>query len=153
MVAPIPPVLKYSNVYNLLNFPLILIKFVSKFIAHKVLYFKAQHLLRLRSPLMTVQSYLSVAIWVISIYSIWLGLSTPILRVIMITCQPQWLSWMRCPSGDQEIMGLTPAEVGNILSWRLITKYFLWSFSPFRWFKKGSCQFLAKEYAQYWLTI
>ena len=45
-----------------------------------------------------------------------------------------------------------PAEVGNILSWRLIMKYFLRSFSPFRWFKKGSCQFLAKECAQYWLT-
>ena len=45
-----------------------------------------------------------------------------------------------------------PAEVGNILSWRLIMKYFLQSFSPFRWFKKGSCQFLAKECAQYWLT-
>ena len=26
------------------------------------------------------------------------------------------------------------------------------SFSPFRWFKKGSCQFLAKDCAQYWLT-
>ena len=37
------------------------------------------------------------------------------------------------------------------LSRRLIMKYFLWSFSPFRWFKKGSCQFLAKECAQYWL--
>ena len=46
------------------------------------------------------------------------------------------------------------AEVGSILSWRLIMKYmyFLWSFSPFRWFKKGSHQFLAKECAQYWLT-
>ena len=58
---------------------------------------------------------------------------------------------MRCPTGDQ-VTGSTPAEVGNILSWRLIMKYFLWSFSPFRWFKKGSCQFLAKECAQYWLT-
>ena len=29
---------------------------------------------------------------------------------------------------------------------------FLRSFSPIRWFKKGSCQFLAKECAQYWLT-
>ena len=28
--------------------------------------------------------------------------------------------------------GSTPAEVGNILSWRLIMKYFLRSFSPFR---------------------
>ena len=56
------------------------------------------------------------------------------------------------PTGDQEVAGSTPAEVGNILSWRLIMKYFLRSFSPFCWFKKGICQFLAKEYAQYWLT-
>ena len=48
------------------------------------------------------------------------------------------------PTGDQ--------EVGKMLSWRLIMKYFLRSFSPFRWFKKGSCQFLAKECAQFWLT-
>ena len=55
-------------------------------------------------------------------------------------------------SGDQEVGGSTPAEVGNILSWRLIMKYFLRLFSPFCCFKKGSCQFLAKECAQYWLT-
>ena len=48
--------------------------------------------------------------------------------------------------------GFNPAEVGNILSWRLIMKYFLRPFSPFRWFKKGSWQFLAKECAQYCLT-
>ena len=48
--------------------------------------------------------------------------------------------------------GFNPAKVGNILSWRLIMKYFLRSFSLFRCFKKGSCQFLAKECAQYWLT-
>ena len=66
--------------------------------------------------------------------------------------QPRWLSWMRRPTGDQEVAGSTPVDVGNILSWRLIMKYFLRSFSPFRWFKKGSCQFLAKECAQYWLT-
>ena len=47
-------------------------------------------------------------------------------------CRPRWLSWMRRPTGDQEVAGSTPAEVGNILSWRLIMKYFLWSFSPFR---------------------
>ena len=46
--------------------------------------------------------------------------------------RPWWLSWMRRPTGDQEVPGSTPAEVGNILSWRLIMKYFLWSFSPFR---------------------
>ena len=45
--------------------------------------------------------------------------------------RPQWLSWMRCPTGDQEVAGSTPAEVGNILSWRLIMKYFLRSFSLF----------------------
>ena len=60
--------------------------------------------------------------------------------------------YVRRPTGDQEVAGSTPAEVGNILSWRLIMKYFLRSFSPFRWFKKGSCQFLAKECAQYWVN-
>ena len=55
-------------------------------------------------------------------------------------------------TGDQEVAGSTPAKVGNILSWRLVLKYFLRSFSPFRWFKKGSCKILEKECAQYWLT-
>ena len=36
------------------------------------------------------------------------------------------------PTGDQEVAGSNPAEVGNILSWRLIMKYFLRSFSLFR---------------------
>ena len=49
--------------------------------------------------------------------------------------------------------GFDPLWVLNILSWQFIMNYFLQSFSPFRWFKKGSCQFLAKECAQYWLTI
>ena len=40
-------------------------------------------------------------------------------------------------TGDQEVAGLIPVEVGNILSWRLIMKYFLRSFSPFLCFKKG----------------
>ena len=51
-------------------------------------------------------------------------------------------------TGEQEVTGSNPTEVGNILSWRLIMKYFLRSFSTFPWFKKGSCQFLAKECAQ-----
>ena len=67
--------------------------------------------------------------------------------------EPASVAQLDAPSaGDQEVAGSTPAEVGNILSWRLIMKYFLRSFSPFRCFKKGSCQFLAKECAQYWLT-
>ena len=49
-----------------------------------------------------------------------------------LICRPRWLSWIRYPTGDQEVAGSTSAEVGNILLWRLIMKYFLRSFSPFR---------------------
>ena len=49
MAAPIPQMLKY--VYNLLNFQSIWIKFVTKFFVFKVIYFKTQYLLGLRSPL------------------------------------------------------------------------------------------------------
>ena len=27
--------------------------------------------------------------------------------------RPQWLNWIRHPTGDQEVAGSTPAEVGN----------------------------------------
>ena len=37
---------------------------------------------------------------------------------------PLWLRWMCRPTGDQEVAGSTPAEVGNILLWRLTMKYF-----------------------------
>ena len=53
-----------------------------------------------------------------------------------------------CLTGNQEVTGSVPARSGNILSWRLIMKYFLWSFSPFCCFKKGSCQFLATKSKQ-----
>ena len=33
-----------------------------------------------------------------------------------LPCRPRWLSWMRRPTGIQEVAGSTPAEVGNILS-------------------------------------
>ena len=46
--------LKISIVYNLFNFPPILIKFVSKFMVCNVLYLKAQFGLRLHSPLMNL---------------------------------------------------------------------------------------------------
>ena len=46
-------------------------------------------------------------------------LTTKVLELL----RPRWLSWMRRPTGDQEVAGSTPAEVGNILSWRLIMKY------------------------------
>ena len=50
----------------------------------------------------------------------------------VVISRPRWLSWMRRPTEDQEVACSTPAEVGNILSWRLIMKYYLRSFSPFR---------------------
>ena len=34
-------------------------------------------------------------------------------------------------TGDQEVAGLILARSWNVLSWRVIMKYFLWSFSPF----------------------
>ena len=51
-----------------------------------------------------------------------------------------------CSTGDQEGVN-SRLRSGNILSLRLIMKSFLRSFSPFRWFKKGSYQLLAKECA------
>ena len=62
-----------------------------------------------------------------------LGICIDVVKICnVIASRPRWLSWMRRPTGDQEVTGSTPAEVGNILSWRLIMKYFLRSFSPFR---------------------
>ena len=84
------------------------------------------------------------------LFDLWIW-TPPLLQIDKQSSRPRWLSWMRRPTGDQEVAGSTPAEV-DILSWRLIMKYFLRSFSPFFWFKKGSCQFLAKECAHYWLT-
>ena len=46
-------------------------------------------------------------------------------RGVKYDCRPRWLSWMCHPTGDQEVAGSAPAEVGNILPWRLIMKYFL----------------------------
>ena len=56
------------------------------------------------------------------------------------------------PTGDQEVAGSTPAEVGNILSWRLIMKYFLRSFYPSTDSRRAVVGFWQKKCAQYWLT-
>ena len=53
---------------------------------------------------------------------------------------------------DQEAVDWIHTRFGNILLWRLIVKYFLQSFSPFRWFKKGNWQHLVKEVHRYCLT-
>ena len=46
-----------------------------------------------------------------------------------------------CPTGNLEVTGSISAWSGNILSWTLIMKCFLQSFSFTCWFKKGSCQY------------
>ena len=80
------------------------------------------------------------------------------------------------PTGDQEVVGATPAGSAIFFGWDWLWNIFyvilslpliqeiqlplsferkctiLHSLFPFRWFKEGSCQFLAKENAQYWLT-
>ena len=71
---------------------------------------------------------------------------------------PRWLSRMgvwfviwrlRVRSGclicNLEVAGSIPTRSCNIHILGLIMKYFLQSFSPFGWFKKGSYQFLMKE--------
>ena len=50
-----------------------------------------------------------------------------------------------CPSNDHKVMGSLPGRSNNIISRSLIMKYFLLSFSPFCYFKKGRCQFLVKK--------
>ena len=54
-----------------------------------------------------------------------------------------------CPTGDHEVVGSTPTRSATFFHGDLIMKYFVWSFFPFRWFKKGSCQFLVEECAQH----
>ena len=66
------------------------------------------------------------------IHTVWSGPSLTIIGQASVA-QLDWL-W----SGGCRF---NPSRVGNILSRRLIMKYFLRSFSPFHWFKKGSCQF------------
>ena len=68
---------------------------------------------------------------------VWSG-STRFATHSSVLGRPRWLSWMHRPTGDQEVEDSTLAEVGNILSWRLIMTYFLRSFFPFCWFKKDS---------------
>ena len=95
---------------------------------------------------------LSAAMWLSSfrfckvlILCMWTARIVLLCRVILFFTA--WASNWR--SGG---CGFDPRRVSNILSWRLLMKYFLCSFFPFHWFKKGSCQFLVKECAQYWLT-
>ena len=55
-------------------------------------------------------------------------------------------------TGDQEAADSIPTGSATFFRGDLIVKYFLRSFFPFRWFKKGGCQFLTRESAQNWLT-
>ena len=49
------------------------------------------------------------------------------------------------PTGDKEVAGSTPAEIGNIFFVEIDHEIFSTVILSLRWFKKGSCQFLAKN--------
>ena len=49
------------------------------------------------------------------------------------------------PTGNQEVASSFPAGLGNFFFMLIDHEKCLRSFSPFPLFKKGSCQFLAKE--------
>ena len=60
---------------------------------------------------------------------------------------------MRRPTGDQEAAGSTPAEVGNVLSWRLNDhEIFSTVIFSLPLIQEGQLSVSAKECAQYWLT-
>ena len=56
-----------------------------------------------------------------------------------------------CLTGDQEVAGSASAEAAAFFHGKIDHEIFS-TVIPFLRFKKGSCQFLAKECAQYWLT-
>ena len=55
-------------------------------------------------------------------------------------------SYARLP-GMRTVAGSILTSGKTFFRWDLVMKTFLQPFSPFRWFKKGSCQLLAKEWA------
>ena len=74
---------------------------------------------------------------------------------IVSSGEPASVAQLDAPSDwRQEVAGSAPAEAGNILSVVEIDREIFSTviLSLPRWFKKGSCQFLTKECAQYWLT-
>ena len=58
---------------------------------------------------------------------------------IKLGSESSWPRWLNvCHTGDQEVAGSILTRSRNILLWRLIMEYFLWSFSSFCWFKKNN---------------
>ena len=56
------------------------------------------------------------------------------------------------PTDDQEVAGLIPAGSSDILSWRLIMKYFLQHSPPSAGSRTASVSFWQKNVHKYWLT-
>ena len=56
------------------------------------------------------------------------------------------------PTGNQELMGLIPDGSNNILSWRLIMKYFLRSPLSSADSRRAVVWFWQKNTGKYWLT-
>ena len=78
---------------------------------------------------MTLYGHFSI----ISIHFVWIQYS--FLAHIILVLDPNKPALMAesdaHPTGYQEVVGSVPSGSGNILSWRLILKYFLQLFSPF----------------------
>ena len=53
--------------------------------------------------------------------------------------------------GDQEVADSITARFSDMLTWRLIMKYFLWSFSPFADWRRAVVSFWWKNVHKYWL--
>ena len=113
-------------------------------------------LIRSAAPLMSTHNICfyeqiklsTIFCWKIHLIWSYVDRSFIIINALHVLASVTWLDAR--PTGDQEIAGSTPA-VSVTFSWRFDHEIFS-TVIPFRWFKKGSCQFLAKEYAQYGLT-
>ena len=55
-------------------------------------------------------------------------------------------------TGDQEVACVVPSGSGNILSWRLIMKYFYGHSLPYADLRRSVGGFLRKNVYKYWLT-
>ena len=70
----------------------------------------------------------------------------PFIPCFLMSLRSGALARMRVPPGKQTVAG-SILTLGTFFRGVLVMKEILRPFSPFRWFKKGSCQLLAKECA------
>ena len=83
--------------------------------------FSGSNSIRRGIQLRTVQHFMSQSLSLSLLYC--LNMTYRIQPNYRTVCRPRWLSWMCRPTDDQEVLGSTPAEVGNIFrrdwSWNI----------------------------------